>query len=179
MGRKLIDYYPQVLKEFREFQMLAGTEQEETDQLWGCQYSVLDDQFAATVSEGGAMRWEKILGIVPKATASLQERRFLILTRLAEELPYTVGMLRQQLDALCGAGGYTASVEPGEYTVTVRVALTAKGNYDDVGSLLGRVLPANMVLDLSLLYNQHGTVGRLTHGQLKGYQHDKIRNEVI
>lgn len=179
MVRKLIDYYPQMLKGFREIKAFTDAEQKETDQLWESQYRVLDDQFAATASERGVMRWEQILGIVPKATASLQERRFLILTRLAEELPYTMGMLRQQLDALCGAGGYKVMLEPGEYTITVRVALTAKGNYADVKDLLERVLPANMILDFSLLYNQHGTVGRFTHGQLKGFLHHNIRNEVI
>ncbi len=179
MGRKLIGYCPQMLQEFQEFQAIADTEQKEIDGLWESQYGVLDDQFAATASERGVMRWEKILGYTPKSTSSLQERRFLILTRLAEELPYTMGMLRQQLDALCGKGGYTVRLINEEYLVVVRVALTAKGNYGDVADLLRRVFPANMVLDLSLLYNQHGTVGQLTHGQIKAYTHDQLRNEVI
>ena len=179
MERKLLDYYPDFLKEFRDIREITETEQPEFDILWNRERDLLDDQFPSTATEKGIQRWEKILGITPKATVSLDDRRFLVLTRLAEELPYTMRMLRRQMASLCGEKGYTLLLKNEVYTLVVRVGLTAKNSYNDVDSLLKRILPANMVIDLSLLYNQHFKVGRLTHGPLHKFSHYEIRNEVI
>lgn len=179
MERKLRDYYPDYLKEFREIRVLTDSEQEEVDLLWNHQADVLDDQFPATATEKGIRRWEEILSITPKASSALEERRFLILTRLAEELPYTMQMLRQQLASLCGRDGYTLLLKNETYTLVVRVELTVRESYGDVESLLNRIMPANMVIDLSLLYNQHFKVGQRTHKQLHEFTHYIIRNEVM
>lgn len=179
MERKLIDYYPEALKEFVEFQVLTDSEQREIEQLWNAGESVLADQFVSTATEAGLSRWEGILNIVPKGTSTMEERRFLILTRLQEALPYTMRMLKRQLEALCGNQGYLILLKNNEYTLIIRVSLTVKSAFSDVRSLLERVVPANMVVDISLLYNQHITVGRFRHNQLKSFSHNKIRNEVI
>jgi hypothetical protein len=65
------------------------------------------------------------------------------------------------------------------YTVKVRVALTRKNMFDDVKILLQEVIPANHIIDLSLLYNQHFTVGQYKHGELSTWTHNYIRNGVL
>lgn len=179
MERKLLDYYPDYLKEFREIRELSAAEQLEFNILWGRERDLLNDQFPSTATEAGISRWEKILSITPKASAILDERRFLILTRLAEELPYTMQMLRQQMASLCGKNGYTLLLKNEEYTLIVRVALTVRNSFNDVESLLKRIMPANLKIDLSLLYNQNFKISRFTHAQLHGLNHYDIRNEVI
>ncbi len=178
MERKLIDYYPQILREFEEIRMLSGTEQKEMEQLEETQSALLADQFVTTATENGISRWENILGILPKATLSLDDRRFAILSRLSQELPYSMGMLRRQMDALCGEGKYTLELRNKVYTLIVRIALVSRNSYDNVDSLLKRIVPANMIIDLSLLYNRHVMLKICTHGQLKQYTHYGIRNEV-
>ncbi|MEA4934801.1 MAG: hypothetical protein VB071_14650, partial [Lawsonibacter sp.] len=78
-----------------------------------------------------------------------------------------------------GADGFSAILAGSAFTLTVRVALTAKQNYDDVESMLGRIVPANLVIDLSLLYNQHQYLAGFSYGRLAAYTHDQLRNEVI
>ena len=59
------------------------------------------------------------------------------------------------------------------------MAVAVKQNYDDVAALLERVAPANLVVDLSLLYNQYQYLAGFSHGILAGYTHEQLRNEVI
>ncbi|MDD3251908.1 MAG: DUF2313 domain-containing protein [Lachnospiraceae bacterium] len=179
MGRQLIGYYPEVLRGFAEYQVLAGTEQEEIDRLWKAHRDLLADQFVTTATENGVRRWEKILGVMPRGTATMEERRFFILSRLAEELPYTMSRLRQQMEALCGEKGFDIVLRNEEYLLVVRVALTARSSYEDVNAMLRRVVPANMVVDISLLYNQHGKLGKFTHGQMAEWTQYQLRNEVL
>jgi len=44
---------------------------------------------------------------------------------------------------------------------------------------LQRVIPANMIIDLRLIYNQHLTLKQFTHAHLQTYTHNQLRNEVI
>ena len=74
---------------------------------------------------------------------------------------------------------FTETFRPYNYTVKVRISLTRKSMFDDVKILLQEVVPANHIVDLSLLYNQHMTVGQYTHGELSTWTHDYIRNEVL
>ena len=101
------------------------------------------------------------------------------MTRAAEQRPFTMARLQELLGTLCGADGFSAVLAGSAFTLTVRVALTAKQNFDDVESLLGRIVPANLVIDLSLLYNQHQNLADFSYGRLAAYTHDQLRNEVI
>ena len=167
------------MQEFKEFQELSKAEDPEILALWTVLENILNDQFVNNSTENGVNRWESILKVTPKGTDDLDVRKFRILARLNETLPYTFTTTEQQLATLCGSDGYTLILNNGTYTLTVRVALTAKGNFDEVGKLLQRTSPANMVIDLSLLYNQHSMLARFTHTQLTAFTHDQLRNEVI
>ena len=176
MERKLIDYLPYVIRDYAEFQ---GIEQPEIEKAWNTTDDLLDNQFIPTAGNMGLSRWEKILGITPKGTDSLEDRRFRILTRINEELPYTLPQLRNILETLCGKGNYSADVEEGTYQLLVKIGLAAKNNFNDVESLLNRVVPQNMVVTLLQLYNTHAELGRFTHAQLAAYTHNQLRNEVL
>lgn len=179
MDRNLIDYLPQVLKEVRELKLIFQSEQTEIADLWGSIDNALNDQFVIDATEYGVGRWEKILGIIPKATESLDARKFRILTRLNEQLPYTMRTLKQQLEALCGKDGYSIELYNDVYTIEVKVNLIAKSNFDDVDALLQRVIPANMIIDLGLMYNQHSTLKQFTHAHLQAYTYNQLRSEVL
>ena len=83
MERKLIDYLPYVIRDYAEFQGIMGSEQPEVEKAWNTTDDLLDNQFIPTAGNMGLSRWEKILGITPKGTDSLEDRRFRILTRIS------------------------------------------------------------------------------------------------
>lgn len=179
MDRKLINYLPYVVRDYAEFQGITGAEQPEFETAWAAADDLLANQFIKTAGNLGLSRWEKILGITPKGTDTLDDRRFRILTRINEELPYTLPQLRNILETLCGPGNYSADVAEGTYHLIVKIGLAAKNNFTDVESLLNRVVPQNLIVTLLQLYNTHAELGRFTHAQLAAHTHDQLRNEVL
>lgn len=179
MRKKLQDYLPSILLKTYEFPLLCETEQPEFDRLHDAADAVLDAQFLSTAGEYAISRYEKIFGVVPQDTDTLDERRFKVLTRINTQLPFSVRRLRQQLATLCGEDGYKLEVNGGKYTLSVKVALTAKRNQQAVEELLADIVPANMVCTTSLLYNQHADLTRFTHAQLALLTHFAIREEVL
>ncbi len=175
----ILNYLPEFLQDFREFQELAAAENPEIRALWGSLENVMKEQFISDSTENGVKRWEAILKINPKGSDSLEVRKFRILTRLNEKLPYTYKKLAQQLETLCGESGYSLELRNNEYKLIVRVALTAKSMLAEVEKLLTRIVPVNMYVDLSLLYKQNLTLGSYTHVQLREYTHEQLRSEVF
>ena len=179
MRKKLQDYLPPILLKTYEFPLLCDTEQPEIDRLRDAADAVLDAQFISTAGETAIARYEKIFGITPMDTDTLAERRFKVLAKINAQLPFSVRRLRQQLATLCGEDGYKLELDGGKYTLTVKVALTAKRNQQAVEELLADIVPANMVCTTSLLYNQHADLTRFTHAQLALLTHFEIREEVL
>ena len=97
MDRQLIEYLPPVLRNFREIQAIMDCEQCEIEQAWQGADNALKDGFVSDATANGISRWEKMLRITPKATESLDNRRFTVQTRLAEKAPYTMAVLHLSL----------------------------------------------------------------------------------
>ena len=179
MERKLINYLPFIIRDYDVFRALMAAEQPEFETAWAVFNDLLDNQFISTAGNIGLSRWEEILDITPKGTDTLDDRRFRILTRINEELPYTLPQLRVILEALCGDGNYSATIEEGTYILVVKIGLAAKKNFDSVAAMLDRVVPQNILYELSQLYNTHAELGAFTHAELHAYTHDQLRNEVL
>lgn len=179
--RKLIEYLPECLREVKENKaILTMAEQPEMENLWGAVDDVMNDQFILDATENGVSRYEAIMKIAPKANQSLDDRKFAILTKNNEQTPFTFASLKQKLGLLCGEDGYCVTRDVKNKILTVRVALTSKNNYGDVEALLERVVPANMVIDLSLMYDQYIKVEKYKHGQLyNNFTHEQLRNGVL
>lgn len=171
------DYLPRLLRDYLELRVLADSQQAALDRAWSAQLALLEGQFLDTAGEACISRWEKILELYPGSGDSLEERRFAVRLRLRERTPFTVTALRRALESLCGKGRYEVSLR--DYTLTVRVALSARGSYAAAASLLERMCPANIRRELSLLYNTHGSWGRFTHAQMALRSHYGLRNEEI
>ena len=177
--KKLQDYLPPILLKTYEFPLLCDTEQREFDRLNTAVDEVLDAQFVSTAGERGIERYEQIFSIVPQDTDTLDERRFRVLAKINAQLPFSIRRLRQQLSTLCGEDGYRMEIDGGRYTLTVKVALTAKRNQQAVEELLADIVPANMVCTTSLLYNTWEQIKKLTWGELKKLTWREIKEEVL
>lgn len=178
--RNLIEYLPEFLRDVKEYDaILTKAEQPEMVALWEAEENALKDQFIVDATENGISRWERILGITPKGTDGLDVRRFSVLTRINEQIPFTLTTLKEQLESLCGEDGYEVNLDAKNYVLTVRVALTAESSFDEVRLFLKRVVPANLVVDLSLKYNQYEQYKSFTHEGLATYTHERLRNEVM
>lgn len=179
MDRKLTNYLPYVVRDYAEFQGITGAEQPEFETAWAAADDLLANQFIKTAGNLGLSRWEKILGITPKGTDTLDDRRFRIFTRINEELPYTLPQLRNILEILCGSKNYAVEVMEGTYELIVKIGIEAKSNFNDVASLLDRVIPQNMIVNLLQLYNTWEQLQKYTWGEKAVFTWKELREEVL
>lgn len=173
----LVSYLPPFMAEFKEIMATLEAENPEFVLVWEAADRVLQNEFIETSDEYGISRWERILGAFPKTTDTLENRRFHVMSRINETRPFTIPQLKNILQTLCGKNNY--SVKVSECTLIIRIGLTSKNNFNDVEALIEKISPANMVVDLSLAYNQHQTVQAMTHSQLAEMTHYDIRNETM
>lgn len=177
MDRQLIDYLPPAVAEIRDFRALMDAAQVEVDEAYKKEQQDFDNNFIETTNEKGIERYEAMLKVKPKATDDLQLRRFRVLSKYNAQLPYTFLKLIEMLQALCGEDG--VKVVRNGLALTVKVELTAKGMVDEVRNILMAVRPANMVIDLTLLYNQWGSLKAKRWQDVSSKTWSSLRNEVI
>ena len=178
-NRHLIDYLPPYMQEYLEIKAILQAEQPEIDALWSSVEKTFADQFIVDATEYGVMRWESMLNISPKATDTLDERKFRILTRLNQKLPYTLTRLREILTTLCGNDGFVIELQANQYHITIKLGVGNHNNYQAVNDLLYNMIPANMTRYVSLLYNTHQMVGLCRHMDLAAFTHKEVRSEVL
>ena len=148
MERKLIEYLPKYVQDYAEIKAIMGAEQTSIEGAWTDAENVMNDQFIQDATENGVKRWESILNIIPKGNYTLDERKFTILARLNEQLPYTEESLRNILTSLCGPDGYTLKISTDTYELTVKLAIANENNVKVVSELLGHS-------DVKFTYNRY------------------------
>lgn len=177
--RKLINYLPHFMQDYFEMQTIMETEQFEIDHAWTETGNALANQFVQEATENGIKRWESMLGISPKDTDRLDERKFRILTKLNRELPYTLRRLEQILINLCGNNMFSLNVNAAEYHIEIKLGVANVNNYQEVVDTLKKIIPANMTQWVQIMYNNHNVLAQFNHTRLAAYTHEQLRNEVL
>jgi hypothetical protein len=171
-------YWPRVIGDMRDFQEIARGENPEFATLWDAVTRFIQDCFVHTGTEWAIERWEKIFRLETYKTDTLEQRRARILAMITRQLPYTMRALRNMLEALLGAGNYTATVNPVTNTISVLVNVRIAHQMDDVRQLLDAVVPANLGIEIGSLYSTHERLAGYTHGELAAYTHKYIQEQL-
>lgn len=148
----LIDYLPNIFKNSLEMKEIMSIENPFLEAIWQACEDCIDDQFIIEATENGIARREKMLNIDTYSTDSLEDRRFRLLAKYNENIPYTRRTLDALLESLCGAGGYTLEFLTNEFTVKIELALSERSQSDIVKETLERILPYNMGISVEILY---------------------------
>lgn len=178
-AEKTIVHLPKFLQEYREIKILCEQYDRWIDRIWKLVDELYCNQFIPTATEAGISRYEKIFGIVKNDTDTLEDRRFDLMMVATQQLPYTYANLMIKLNTLLGDYGYTLDLINEECRIEIRVGLKVKDKEESVLKLLRRELPANMMIDVDLDYNDHKSLEAFTYDQLAQWSHDHIRNEVL
>ena len=175
----VIDYLPDMLKEIREFKALAESYDVSLKDATRALRKVYNEQFVAEADEQGLAVYERFLGISAGELDTIEERRFRIMARFYENAPYTLKSLEKNLAVLCGEDGFTINRELAEFYIKIRLSLTSKKNMKIVERLLERILPANMIYEVELMYNQWNMVSDKTWGELSERSWRDVREEAL
>ena len=169
MDNNILKYITPVISDVEELQNICKAISIELDRLDGKMEKTYLDQYVYTLTADGCSHWEKMLGIPKLVDDTVENRRFRIAGALLADIPYTKQKLRKILNGLLGEGNFTLDIINSEFLVKTRVKLANFTMYDTVVDLIARIIPANMISDVALLYNTHGILrtGGNTHGYIK------------
>ena len=170
----ILDYLPDIIKDVTEYQEIANAENPTINSLWENHRKTFNNQFINTLDEQGCARWEKMLDITPKGTATVEDRSLAILARINVSLPYTYRQLENFLKNICG-NGYTINLDSAHYKLTVLLNLNRKNQFDEVENLLAKVIPANIMFDVMLQYNKYKAIKPYEYSVLINYTCYEIR----
>lgn len=152
----LIEYLPDILRDFYEYQELFKAENPEFDTIDDLLLEWRDNLFPATADENGIRFFENILEITPLPDDTLDIRRYRVITKLNSRLPYTEIQLRRMLAAVCGWDGFTLTIAD----LVVILSLTER-NGDKIRiiyEMLRETVPMNLLIKIHQLLNSYGVL---------------------
>ena len=79
---KINSYHPDIIKDIREFKVLAEAQDNSLSLIYDALENIMDDQFIETAKNYGVARLEKIVKIKPKDTDTIEERKFKLLAKV-------------------------------------------------------------------------------------------------
>ena len=175
----LINRLPMFMQDYTELQELYKSQDPEFNALWASEALMRRNIFAVTAEEKGLQRYEQILNIIPPPSATWEERRFSILVRLTHSLPYTWRFLKAHLATLLGKYNFEIFFFREKYLIRVTLELRTKFMRDELARWLRLIIPAHLILEVQIRYNQHSMFRNRTHRQLAKFTHYQLRNEVF
>ena len=161
---KYIDYFPLVLSEVYEIQLISRIFDKRLSDFEGNKEKLKNELYLSTAAGVGLEIWERVLGLSVTDT-NVEVRRFKIRSKLLGDNT----SLRTKLNALLGEDKYKITVYPEECHI-----LSAQNLKSAVVELLEKVLPVNLTYEVNLAYNKHIDLRPYTHDKLKKYTHKEL-----
>lgn len=146
---ELLKKLPVYHRNIYEYQQISKAHTPELEQLLHCIDFILDSWFIDTADEYGISRQEKIVGIIPDSKIDLETRKFNLLLKMSEKLPYTDETLEERLSSLCGAGNYSIVRDYDNYKIDITTSLEAGDTFESMCEALDNMIPCNMDLSVS------------------------------
>lgn len=140
MQTLILNNYPPVIKQIKDIQQIAKAEDIEFSKLNTSINEVIRNMFVFTANETGVQRFEKLLGIKPKAAQSLDDRKIYILSmmnRRKMSLSELMTMLSNYSE------GITILNDIANMEMIVEINTDA-GNLDMLNKIIDEILPLNI-----------------------------------
>lgn len=144
---KMERYLPEILRNIREFGEITGAEEPIFEKHQEAIHQMLKDQFVMSAGDMGLKRYERMLGIAGGSGDAPEDRRFRILAKINNRLPYSMGWLRGKLDALFGAENYTLERDAAAHKLVVETDVQFESVILDLYADLRKSIPASMILE--------------------------------
>ncbi len=174
---QLYDYLPFFVYNTKEFKELFKILQPKIDSLFIETDKILTDMFVLGCSEYATKRYEKIVGIMPKLTDSLEKRQLDILAIYNEVPPFTYERLYEMLESLLGKDGFKMSLDIPNYYLKIVLKRDKLQFIKQVNDMLERIVPVNIILDYSIDWNTWSDLKPFTWGTLLSATWKEVRED--
>ncbi len=150
---QLIEYLPDFLQGIREYQEIFKVEDIEIKKLKAQIEKILKEAIVNTAESYGIERYEKIYNIQNNED-DISTRRFVILSKINNRLPYSLNWLRNKLDNTLGKENYTLNVDYNNYSIQIEIAALLKDIAIMINKDLREQLPANLLITVNLFQTE-------------------------
>jgi hypothetical protein len=140
------------MRYFREMAQLMDVTDTQLDKVDKMTLRVLDNAFIESCDEYGIAKYESYLKITPTSYDTLETRKAMVLLRWSEYEPFTMQVLRNKLNTLCGDDNYIIDDRLTEYYMFLTTYLEGYDQVKELEEWLERILPQNIV------YGQHNII---------------------
>ena len=145
----LIECMPLFLQSIREYQLIFNVEDKEIEKLKEQIEKVLKETIVKTAESYGLDRYEKIYNI-QNNTTDIPVRRYTILSKINNRLPYSLNWLKNKLNNTIGKDNYKIDIDYNNYSIKIEIMAL----YKDIALLLNmdlkEQLPANLQITVNL-----------------------------
>ena len=161
---ELLQKLPRYHRNIYEFQQISKADTPELKLLLKHIDTILSNWFIDTADDYGISRLEKIAGIIPDSSVDLELRKFNLLLKMSEKLPYTDETLEERLTSLCGAGNYSVFRDYDNYFLSILTTLEDGNTFDSIIEVLDKMIPCNLVLEVKNVVTASSTGVTYTGG---------------
>ena len=145
--------YPEVILNIKDVKAAIDAGDKVGDILERALFELDNDICIRSSEESGIAHREKILGINPRDTDSIEDRRLEVLLRWYDSPLYTETVLRQKMDATLGENQYVLKIDLNTKTVFCLVELTRNRMQKSVIDMLDQMVPLDYLISVALRYN--------------------------
>lgn len=143
----LEQYLPEYLRSYKEIMAALKAENPEFNLFWRCANQAFENAFIDTADEYGIGRLERMLGLLPMDTDTLEIRRIRVKIKWNNTIPYTLRALKKKLAGMVGDAGYLIDAsEFDDYKIRVDIINQEEDLCVMILEILLAWLPANMFL---------------------------------
>ena len=161
----------------KEIQRLYDINDEQEKEIDQHIESIEDDMQIRTMSLNMCKIMEGYIGLQAQDDDTVEEKRFRIQGAENERTPYTIEILKKRLDEMVGSDRVIINLEDG--VLRVEVALESKKSVSFIKNLIDQIVPLDMMIETSMIWNTYQKVHDYTHEYLANKTHCQIKEDVL
>lgn len=157
-NKQMLNYYPEVIKAIREFQILIETQSLDVEEMHEELTKILGNAYVSTADEPTIVKWEQFLGIIPLPQGEdsletwLSERRDTILARMYKTEKLNSKSISDIVQIFTG-GTATSYFKDGIVHVRILPPKNTKQyKFETVEQELRKKIPAHLMFQVSRDY---------------------------
>ena len=163
-NQQMLDYYPEVIKAIREFQVLIETQSLQVEDIHKELTKALENAYVNTADQSKIAEWERFLGITPLPQGDdpleqwLEDRRETILARLYAPKKLNSSSISDIVSIFTG-GKATSYFKDGVIHVLVSPPKNNKKyKFENVEQELKQKIPAHLLFNVAINYQNWAKV---------------------
>ena len=174
--KRMLGYYPNVIKSISEFNAIIDTESTEIESLNAQKKQLILDAYLPTMSERRVIQWENNLGVQPFYGSTLEDRKNNIIARIRGQGKLNTNLINTIVKTFTGSGCKCYIENNTLYVYLLPFddsAVSVEDLFTNISNELALKIPAHLGLNVNLAYlhwaevmnnNNTWVTVRATHG---------------